>query len=189
MSEPRPALAAVEPHTGLAVVARHFTAVVAARACTDAYQLPGSGVTGPPGRLNADGRDSPWRLRGTRGSFGHTDRIALCATGLDTGDGLGIRIESLNTSEDPRPAPGCVCTPALTRLAPSSSPALAVLRVFCGREAFCNVLPPTEAGLTSQPVEPGRADPDAPPAAMVLDAVNAPGPRTHCVVTLTRSRL
>ncbi|MEV7022103.1 4'-phosphopantetheinyl transferase superfamily protein [Kitasatospora sp. NPDC093558] len=138
-------------------------------------------IAGRPHWLDADDRGAPRWPDGTRGSLSHTNQLALAVAAVDQGDELGIDIEPLATGPGLLDALRYVCTPAeRARVAAAPVPELAVLRVFCTKEALYKAAPPeVQRGLTMQSVEldwtdppGGDLDPQAQP--LTLRAVKGP---------------
>lgn len=112
-------------------------------------------LTGMPRWLSADARGAPSWPYGVAGSLSHTNRVALCVTGPDRGIGLGVDIEPLETGAELLSALHYVCTPEeAARLRDCPDPAVAVLRLFCVKEALYKALPPdTQDGVSFQSVD------------------------------------
>ncbi|MCM1971567.1 4'-phosphopantetheinyl transferase superfamily protein, partial [Streptomyces sp. G1] len=151
-------------------------------------------LTGMPRWLSADGRGAPSWPYGVAGSLSHTNRVALCVTGPDDGVGLGIDIEPLETGEELLSAVHYVCTPEeRERLCGAADPALAVLRLFCVKEALYKALPPDhQDGTSFQSValEWQEPPPGTDPAAPVHFRVHrGPFPGTEARCALIGSRM
>ncbi|GLW49236.1 hypothetical protein Stsp02_48970 [Streptomyces sp. NBRC 14336] len=150
-------------------------------------------LTGMPRWLSADGRGAPSWPYGVAGSLSHTNRVALCVTGPDDGVGLGIDIEPLETGEELLSAVHYVCTPEeRERLRGAADPALAVLRLFCVKEALYKALPPDhQDGVSFQSValeweEPPDGTDPAVPVHFRVHRGPAPGTEGRCAVIGSR---
>jgi 4'-phosphopantetheinyl transferase EntD len=149
-------------------------------------------VTGRPHWLGSDDRGGPQWPDGVHGSISHTDELALCVAtrAADDGPGAGLRLgldlEPVASAPGLHAAHRYVCTSTESeQVAASSDPVLAVLRLFCAKEAIYKALPPgQQEGLGFRSVGLAWAEPGSAEEPTDLTAVEGPvtGARATCAV-------
>ncbi|WEV25637.1 4'-phosphopantetheinyl transferase superfamily protein [Streptomyces sp. 71268] len=173
-------------HAGGAVTVAHatvgelpFTGLpVAVRAALPEYAAPRRRGTYAAGRLAAarataaltgaphwplpGERGAPGWPAGVRGSLTHTDELALCAVTAADGLAIGLDMEPLASADGLYAARRYAATPAeLDRARAEARPELAVLRLFCAKEALYKALPaPRQEGLAFRSVTLEWPEPD-----------------------------
>ncbi|MFD4996370.1 4'-phosphopantetheinyl transferase superfamily protein [Streptomyces buecherae] len=138
-------------------------------------------LTGAPHWPLPGERGAPGWPAGVRGSLTHTDELALCAVTAADGLAVGLDMEPLASADGLYAARRYAATPAeLDRARADARPELAVLRLFCAKEALYKALPaPRQEGLAFRSVtlewpEPDPSAADEPVLLSVSPAAPAP---------------
>ncbi|MFE6780295.1 4'-phosphopantetheinyl transferase superfamily protein [Streptomyces sp. NPDC057702] len=135
-------------------------------------------LTGAPHWPLPGERGAPGWPRGVRGSLTHTDELALCAVTATDGLAIGLDMEPLASADGLYAARRYAATPAeLARVRAARRPDLAVLRLFCAKEALYKALPVArQEGLAFRSVTLEWTEPAPTTDAPVLLSVSAAEP-------------